>query len=676
MHASRIYDSEKYRIFHKFICAILSHQIRAAILLIAAIIFFVLPATVSPAVPSSKQLSRRCAKVFESRWVNGYYLYSYSPGDDRFAFVMETEGNTDIWTARRDGRDLQRFTSDPGQDILPSWSPDGQILAFISSRGGTWNLWTMKRDGSGPRKLLSVDKITPIVTEPVWSPDGTQILTISFKGGHWDLWRIDGDGKNPLQLTHDDRNELAFSWIEKGRKILFASTDQGRSHICTMNADGTNQHWLTPDNALCLLPNIDHEGTRIAYVNGGAMNSAVCTMAPDGEEVKTLTTSLFLNTLPKWSPDSRRIAFISNRTGGQEIWSMDDSGLDALQLTSSCGSPFGLRWLRKDLMTFVSYRNDFFTINLLDPIVGTTGAFISTSLPIFQASWSPDGSKVVTTSFDGRKKMLLAINLRNNQGEALFSDAGIDQSFPSWNPRNGLIAFSASENNHESGIWVGNPDNGESKEITRRRGMHILPAWSPDGEFIAFYSLQEGLWHLCLTEAGGSHFKILARTGKDPEESHTPPPWSPDGKFLLNCGEEEGKYVLKCIDIHSGEARTIAATAGPTVNPLFSRDSHYIYYFLITGDREEIWQAEVSSLNRTRLTNSRRTETLPTMCVGAAKIIFTRNGGLWTMDLNGAGKEQLISLEGEQILPLLSPDEKSMLYTAVKGNNRDLWIYK
>jgi Tol biopolymer transport system component len=657
--------------------ALTSRSSRAALILIFMLIFSTLPSSAGLAnslLPPGSH-SRRCFPVLESRWVNGYYLYSYAPRDDRFAFVMETGGNTDIWTARRDGSRLQRLTTDPGQDILPSWSPDGRTLAFISSRGGTWNLWTMEGDGSRPRKLLAVDKITPLVTEPVWSPDGARILTISFKGGCWDLWRVNADGKDPIQMTHNDRNELAFSWIERGRKILFASTDQGRSHICTIDVDGADERRLTPDNAICLLPNINQEGTRIAYVNGGAMNSAICTMDGNGEDAKTLTASTWLNTLPKWSPDGRRLAFISNRGGSQEIWSMDASGLDTLQCTSKCGNPFGLRWLRKDLLAFVSYRNDLFTINLLDPFICKTSTFVDTSFPLFQPCWAPDCSKVITTSFNGHRREILRVNLQNHNSEALFAYSGEEQSFPACNSRTGQIAFSGSENDGESQIWIGDPEKGESRRITNAQGIHILPSWSPDGERLAFYSNENGRWNLSVAESNGITTRHLAPVEAIDENKHTPPAWSHEGRYLLVCGEKAGNCMLARIDAEKGESKTLLS-APCIVNPLFSRDSRHIYYFLIAGDREEIWMLEVSSLRSRRLTNSRITDICPMMTIGRERIVFTRNGDIWTMDLEGAMKEQIISLEGEKTLPLLSPDEESLLFTALKGNNRDLCLYR
>lgn len=52
--------------------------------------------------------------------------------------------NTDIFTCKTDGTDLQQLTHHAADDLSPAWSSDGRYIFFISQRGsadGTANVW-------------------------------------------------------------------------------------------------------------------------------------------------------------------------------------------------------------------------------------------------------------------------------------------------------------------------------------------------------------------------------------------------------------------------------------------------------------------------------------------------------------------------------------------------------
>lgn len=74
------------------------------------------------------------------------------------------------------------------QDQHPDWSPDGESLAFASDRDGDSEIWTVRRDGSGLRRLTSGDGIK---SWPAWSPDGRRVVYTRAKGSELDLWVVD-----------------------------------------------------------------------------------------------------------------------------------------------------------------------------------------------------------------------------------------------------------------------------------------------------------------------------------------------------------------------------------------------------------------------------------------------------------------------------------------------------
>ncbi len=59
------------------------------------------------------------------------------PGKQLLAFTMECHGKHEIATARRDGSDMRRLTSNDVEDWHPRWSPDGRKLVSLRASGSS-----------------------------------------------------------------------------------------------------------------------------------------------------------------------------------------------------------------------------------------------------------------------------------------------------------------------------------------------------------------------------------------------------------------------------------------------------------------------------------------------------------------------------------------------------------
>jgi len=64
-------------------------------------------------------------------------------------------------------------------------------------------------------------------------------------------------------------------------------------------------------------------------------------------------------------------------------------------------------------------------------------------------------------------------------------------------------------------IWVINSDGTGETRLTEEGSTDGLPAWSPDGTFIAFLSNRGGTWAIWVMNADGSNQRKLFNTGCD-----------------------------------------------------------------------------------------------------------------------------------------------------------------
>lgn len=104
---------------------------------------------------------------------------------------------------------------------------------------------------------------------------------------------------------------------------------------------------------------------------------------------------------------------------------------------------------------------------------------------------------------------------------------------------------------------------------------NYAPAWSPDGQRIAFYSTRDGDWEIYVVHADGSHLTRLTDSpGYDGE-----PAWSPDGSRLAFASARDGDteiYIMAAdgsnvIQITSNDVADDDPAWSPTGNTIIHR---------------------------------------------------------------------------------------------------------
>jgi dipeptidyl aminopeptidase/acylaminoacyl peptidase len=90
-----------------------------------------------------------------------------APDGQRFAFVVQRRGGTQLYVMNADGTRARRIAEDLDVRGAPAWSPDGQWLAVAANRDGEPRLFKIPVGGGSP--VLLVKEFS---TDPVWAPSG------------------------------------------------------------------------------------------------------------------------------------------------------------------------------------------------------------------------------------------------------------------------------------------------------------------------------------------------------------------------------------------------------------------------------------------------------------------------------------------------------------------------
>jgi len=165
---------------------------------------------------------------------------SWCEAVQRLAVTLSKDGNSEIYTMSRDGRNLVRLTQNSDADTAPDWSPDGSQIVFTSDRGGTPQIYVMGADGSSPTRISSGN----YCDSPVWSPDGSKIAYVVREGGEFNIRVRDVATGEETQLTRGQGANRDPSWAPDSRHLVFESDRGGKRGLYVMDVQVRVPHCI------------------------------------------------------------------------------------------------------------------------------------------------------------------------------------------------------------------------------------------------------------------------------------------------------------------------------------------------------------------------------------------------------------------------------------------------
>ena len=232
---------------------------------------------------------------------------------------------------------------------------------------------------------------------------------------------------------------------------------------------------------------------------------------------------------------STQIAFVSSRTGTKEIWVMDYDGANQHPITSLRSIALTPRWSpdgsRIAFTCFAPYSGlNSAQICMYSMDTGKLVAFPRFRGTNITPAWSPDGTQIVFSSSMQGNPELYVSDINGGRPKRLTISSGANMS-PSWNPKTGATIAFVSDRGGTPQLYLMNSDGTSTTKLDLPdKGYVIDPAWSPNGQLLAFsWRRPNDNYDIYIMDAATQQLVELTRDQARNER----PSWAPDGRHLV-----------------------------------------------------------------------------------------------------------------------------------------------
>jgi tricorn protease len=459
---------------------------------------------------------------------------------------------SDLWVVGAEGGDAERLTSFPGVETHPHLSPDGEQVAFTGQYDGNTDVFVVSVDGGQPRRLThhpSDDAVRG------WTPDGEVLFQSRRQGGPRlkpQLFRVAPDGPTD----------------GSGRP---ARLSVPRAYYGTLHADGQRL-------AYELVDPWDPEWRN--YRGGQAQPIRILNL--ESMELSKVPWEGERHRNPVWLGDT--VYFLSERDRAMNVWAYDTAADSLRQVTAH--DTYDVKHVAAGDGLVVYEQAGY--LHRYDPETGATRQLdieVRGDLPWTRPDWKDVGDQIRSAGLspageraimEARGEVFTVPAEHGDWRNLTESDGAADRS-PAWSPGGERVAW-FSDASGEYKLFVADQKGLDAPETFDLPGptFYYDLAWSPDSTHVLFTDANRTLWTLN-TETG-------ATTEVDTDPYATPeraidPAWSPDGEWIAYTVRQDNlHYAVMLYSMATGETTRLATRLVETRHPTWGADGDYLYF--------------------------------------------------------------------------------------------------
>jgi tricorn protease len=468
------------------------------------------------------------------------------------------------------------------------------------------DLWSVDRKG-GRASRLTVG--VGIETSPVFSPDGGTIAFTGEYDGNVDVFTVPAAGGVPHRVTYHPSQDVAVGWSPDSKNIVFRSDRQSTNRY-------TQLYEVPVGGGLAkVLPlpmayqgQISEDGGRIAYsplgtsfgfdytryvswgnYRGGRASTVWITGLKDLESVQVPheTASDFD---PVWL--GKMVYFLSDRNGPVSLFRYDPAtkavteclhgGEGKRDIHSLAAGPGGLVYDQMGeiyLYDPASGQAHIVPIDVTGDLPEVRPRIESVGAEIDHVGISPTGLRAV---FEAHGE-ILTVPAKKGPTRDITNTPGVMERSPAWSPDGQSIAYFSDESGLYDVHVASQTGSGAVRKfpLAKEAAYYFDPVWSPDSKLLAFHDNRLNLWMLDTVSGKVTHVgenDFFATNDRDIA-------WSPDSKWIAYSQIVSNHlHALFLYSVETGKATQFTAQSADSRFPTFDRAGKYLYFTASTNE--------------------------------------------------------------------------------------------
>ena len=502
------------------------------------------------------------------------------------------------------------------------WSAAVAVVAVIGVAAAFMLLRRAVPGASPPAILFSPAPLTTLQGRELgatFAPDGNSVAFTwnGEDGSNWDIYvKLIGPGP-PLRLTTDSGADLGPAWSRDGRSIAFVRTQGDRSQVIIVpSLGGPERQVFEADGsafrcqAQCLSWSADGASLVLTVANEPAGPPSLLALDVSTAETRPITAErpgTGGDVYPAVSPDGRSLAFVRQagvRTG--EICIVPVS--ERLQAAGPCRT------------------------------LGPSGQ------QHHGLTWTGDGGALVVSRGTVGNIGLWTISTDEGATARRLTSPGDEARLPSASLAHGRLAYTRTASDQD--IWTlplderGRAGGDPVREVASTL-REMNPQFSPDGRRIVFESLRSGAQEIWLADRLGANASQLTAFGG---KMGGTPAWSPDGQWIAYDLRVDGPGDIFVVASRGGAPRRVTADPLDDLVPNWSRDGQWIYFASRRTGMYESWKVSRNGGQEEQLTTAGGGYTKESPDGGT--LYYTTIGpplpALWRMPAGGGPSELIV----------------------------------
>ena len=493
-------------------------------------------------------------------------------------------------------------------------------------------------------------------------------------------WRMNADGSNQQRANTEIKNLLRGRWSPDGKKVVFVKEGDNKAfYLADSNGGGEivlpfsggNMDW-SPD------------GSQFVYQTGknalGNTEVFLYTVAT-GENVN-LTNSSFGAADPSFSPDGKQIAFVSWRDDNAEIYVMNADGSNVRRITNHpAWDNYPVFTPDGTAIAFQSNRENertgIYLQNLEGDLPPVKIAGHDSDAGIHPKCWSADGTQILFWTNQNGKPQIVLSSVEPYPARVVLSDEKADLSSPRIAPDGKRILYEARLADRSIELRLTDLETKKTTTVYKTTPDYpqyylLAPAWSPDGQKIAFANKSSGNSEVFLMNADGSGLRNLTN---DPLPDSAPF-FSPEGGEIIFTRDFYGTAQLYRMKTDGSNQRLLTENKGHNLGAALSPDGLTLAF---SGDRKNVDSRGLdiflldfnNPANEKRLTARRLHETYPAFSPDGKRIAFVSiadgNAEIYLINTDGTGLFRVTRSLAEDAAPQFSKDGGELIFASNKN---------